>query len=307
MNKLIIPGVFIALLVLQCSCKENAQTTEAETASESPKALVKTAQVVQGDIEETIRFSGNAVYLRKNSVVSPINGYLTKVTVQWGDKVRKGDPLFEIQTKENKAMEQAGLNENLPGGTIKVLAPANGIIEELNVLSAGAYITEGSPLCTVVEDKDIMVMLSVPFEYRSIVRLKNSCTLLLPDGTQMSGYIDNILPTMDQTTQTQNVLIRPSNAQQIPENLNLTVQFVKARHQKSLLISKQALLTNEVQSEFWVMKVVHDSLAIIIPVTKGIDNNGMVEVSSPGLLENDTVIIEGGYGLPDSTIVQNAN
>jgi hypothetical protein len=62
-------------------------------------------------------------------------------------------------------------------------------------------------------------------------------------------------------------------------------------------------MTDEIQKKFWLMKIVNDSLAVKIPITKGIENENLVEIVSDILFENDLVISEGAYGLPDSTIV----
>jgi hypothetical protein len=63
-------------------------------------------------------------------------------------------------------------------------------------------------------------------------------------------------------------------------------------------------MTDEIQSEFWIMKIVNDSIAIRVPVTRGIENDSIVEIFSPHLNFNDRVIYEGAYGLPDSTVIE---
>jgi hypothetical protein len=52
------------------------------------------------------------------------------------------------------------------------------------------------------------------------------------------------------------------------------------------------------------MKVIMDSIAIKIPVIRGIENDSLSEIISPLLRKNDLIISEGAYGLPDSTIVK---
>jgi len=112
------------------------------------------------------------------------------------------------------------------------------------------------------------------------------------------------LPTVDEANQTQQILIKPHTNKQLPENLNLAVEILKSRHSKSCLIPRNALMTNETQTEFWVMKVVDNKLAVKIPVSKGIENDEMIEVLSSGLMNTDVVITEGAYGLNDSSKVK---
>jgi hypothetical protein len=128
--------------------------------------------------------------------------------------------------------------------------------------------------------------------------------VVLPDSTFLDGTVYKIMPLINEISQTQNVLIKVHSNRPVPENLNVIVQFIRLSHSKAFLIPKAALLTNEAQQEFWVMKILHDSIASIVPVKKGFENKGMVEILSPQISVSDPVIIEGAYGLPDSTIVK---
>nr|HPR74472.1 hypothetical protein [Bacteroidales bacterium] len=105
------------------------------------------------------------------------------------------------------------------------------------------------------------------------------------------------------SNQTQTVLIRPETTRLIPGNLNLLIFFIKEKHDKTMLVSKSSLMTDETQSEFWVMKITEGDTAVKIPVAKGIENDSIAEIISSDLKINDLIISEGAYGLPDSTTV----
>jgi hypothetical protein len=304
MKNAIILLLTVIILTGLSSCKDQSVNPDGQT----PLVSVKTTSVMQGDIENTINLNGKTIYLKKNMIVSPISGYISKMNIKFGDKVQKNDVLFVIQTRENKALENTNtFTSNV--GLIKVLASSDGIIDELNISETGGYIVEGSQLCSIVENNDLMVQVNVPFEYNKLVRMNMKCKLLLSDNTNLYGLVHKILPVINETDQTQNVLIKPvqpaglSN-RQLPENLNLIVEFINAKHCNSLLVNKKALMTNEMQNEFWVMKIVDDSIAIKVPVAKDIENDSIVEISSTDLIKNDLVIIEGAYGLADSAVVR---
>lgn len=298
--------LFIALIfIVFVSCK--GKKAEATANTVDPKVSVKTTTVKYGSIEDLINLNGKTVFLKKNAVISSIPGYLKKVYVQYGDMVHKNDLLFEIQTKENKALENSGLDPELASsrnGIIRVLAPSDGIISDLNINSSGMFVTEGGQLCTIVENKEMEVQVNVPYQYNQWIKINKSCKIVLPDSTFLDGNIVKIMPVINETSQTQNVLIKVQTNRQVPENLNVIVPFVRLSHSKAMLIPKEALLTNEIQQEFWVMKILYDSIATKVPVTKGFENNRMVEIISPDISISDPVIIEGAYGLPDSTIVK---
>jgi hypothetical protein len=52
------------------------------------------------------------------------------------------------------------------------------------------------------------------------------------------------------------------------------------------------------------MKLVHDSLAIKTPITKGAETKDSVQVKSPVFSETDRILISGNYGLPDTALVK---
>jgi len=289
-------SICLAALVINSCAKKEAKEEE-----QTHIVTVKTAHVTIGEIDNKISFNGKTIYLKKNPVVSPISGYIQNMRVKFGDTVKKGQLLFEIQTKENKALEST---EAGTMGIIKVFSPTNGVISALNITASGAYVMEGASLCTVAENNEVMVQLNLPFEFNSLVKAGTLCTLILGEDTQFEGTVYQILPTVDEANQTQQILIKPHTNKRLPENLNLVVEILKTRHNSSCLIPREAIMTNETQTIFWVMKVVNNKLAIKVSISKGIENDKMVEALNSGLAISDRVIIEGAYGLNDSTEVK---
>ena len=289
--------IFLTLLV---SCG-NQKTENAEEIV-VPKAAVKITSPVKGNIEDQLVLNGKTVFLKKTQIVSPISGYITAIHVKLGDQVQDGMVLFEMQTRENKALQQAG-KESIGMGNIMVSATTSGIVNEPVSLGLGAYVTEAAPLCSLADNNDLLVLVNVPYENHNLIKQGTRCQLLLPDNSLVDGAVFQIRPFINETSQTQEVLIKPSGGRKLPENMNLTASFRKSESSETMLLPKKALLTNETQDEFWVMKIVQDSLAIIVPVETGIKTDSLVEIRSAGLTLDDIIILEGGYGLEDSSLV----
>ena len=285
----------LSFILYSCAKKE------AKEAEQTPVVTVRTSPVKFGAIDNKLSFNGKTIYLKKNLVISPLSGYILKMFIKFGDTVKKGQLLFEIQTKESKALESSN-DGNI--GIIRILSPSNGVISTLNITASGAYAVEGASLCTIAESNDVMVQLNLPFEFNSLVKKGTSVTLILDENTKFEGTVYQILPTVDEANQTQQILIKPHTNKHLPENLNLAVEILKSRHSKSCLIPRNAVMTNETQTKFWVMKVVDNKLAVKVPVSKGIENDDTIEVMSSGLTNSDHVITEGAYGLNDSTAVK---
>jgi hypothetical protein len=284
-------------ICFSCKSKVSSVTEEPHVVS------VKATHITRGDIENEISFNGSTVYLKKNPVVSPIAGYIVSVRFKFGDEVRKDEVLFEIETRESRALEP-GVSTAGDISKVKVPATSGGFINELNINDPGGYVSEGATLCTIADNKDLMVKLNIPFEYQSLLTKGNSCKMRLTDNTVITGSVFRILPVMDPANQTQTVLIKPGTNRQLPENLNLSVSFINEKHRNSFLVTKSSLMTNDTQSEFWVMKIDNNNMAVKIPVGRGIENDSIAEILSPFLNVNDLIVSEGAYGLPDSTIIR---
>jgi len=295
--------ILVAGIFAISSCKN--QTAENADEIIVPKAAVSITNPTFGNLESHLTLNGKTVLYKKNQEPAPISGYITAVKIQFGDRVEAGQVLFEIQTPENKAMEQSNNKSEGIGefGRIKVIATTSGMISEPLLLGTGAFVTEGSVLCTIADLNDLQVRVNVPFEFHNITKPGTKCSLQLPDQTVSSGTVTSVRPFVDESSQTQEVLVKPSGTHTWPENMNLTVNFLKDNVSGTLLLPKSAILTNETQNEFWVMRMLNDSLAIQVPVETGIKTDSLVEIISAGLNVNDRIILEGGYGLEDSSLV----
>ena len=295
MNTFKIFSLSVLVLSVLFSCKSKQASKEANT---EIKVLVKTVTVQQQPMVEDLTFNGQTVYLNKNVITSPISGYAQKVNTEFGALVKKNDVLFEIQTRENKALDSKD-------GIVKVRAPVDGYIGEMNVLHPGVYLTESSPLCTLIATNDVMVKANIPYQNLALAKKGTKCKLLLPDGASIAGVVENILPVMDANDQTQQVLVKPRGTlKALPENLNLTVQFTAESHPDALVVPSNAVMANETVTDFWVMKLVNGKTALQVPVKKGIRNDSLTEIISPDLKAGDIIISEGAYGLPDSSAVE---
>jgi multidrug efflux pump subunit AcrA (membrane-fusion protein) len=113
-----------------------------------------------------------------------------------------------------------------------------------------------------------------------------------------------VMPTVDSASQTQNVVIRVNDNPAIPENLIAKVRIVKTAREKTQSLPKAALLTDETESDFWVMKLIDSTTAVKVPVKKGIETKDRVEILQPLFEPGDKILVTGNYGLPDTAKVK---
>jgi hypothetical protein len=99
-------------------------------------------------------------------------------------------------------------------------------------------------------------------------------------------------------------LIRVSSAAAIPENLIASVKVMKMQKNNVISLPKEAVLSDESQTNFWVMKMLDSVTAVRVPITRGLETEGKVEILTPSFKPGELVLISGNYGLADTARVK---
>ena len=299
MNRITIALAALFTLFLLSSCEEQV----AEQNQAKPKAQVSLTNISRGYLPDYINLSGKTIYLNKSSLLAPISGYISKVEVQQGDKVSKGELLFEMQTAEAYVMNKKGNNTN-NYGTVKIYAPVSGRIVSLNIVSKDVFADKGAEMCVLLASNDLKLQVKLPFEYNSYAGIGSKCKVILPDNTEISGTFSKVLPQIDESSQTVKVLASLNTNKFIPENMIVNVLLDKSSEHEVQILPKKCLQTDALMKEFWIMKLINDSTAVQVPVVIGNQTHKQVEILSPLFTDNDLFISEGAYGLSDTVLVE---
>ena len=293
----------IGLSILFTNCKSNKETTD-ETASKATTPIRVTSVQITS-IGEEITLNAVSVFQQKNVVKGTAGGYIAQVYVKIGDVVKAGKILYILKTKEAEALNNLSQKDSTFHfkGEMVIKAPASGVITELDK-SSNDYVADGEQLCVIAQQNSFVFQLSVPFEQNKYVYIGENCSLLLPDSTIVSGTITSKLASVDAVSQTQNYVIKPNSSRYLPENLVATVQITKNAKQHAQVVDKNCVLTDETVENFWVMKLINDSIAVKVPIIKGISTDTHVEILSPKFSKDDRLINTGNYGLPDTANVK---
>ncbi|MEP6846804.1 MAG: efflux RND transporter periplasmic adaptor subunit [Panacibacter sp.] len=287
-----------------CGSTDADDAAATETAPETVTPVTVT-NVSVGNMSETVEVNATSSFLLKTYVKATSNGYLQLVNAQLGKFVSKGQNLFVIKTKEAEALGNTinSLDSSLHfEGSIHIKSPGSGYISQLNY-TAGDYVMDGEQLATITDTKSFVFLLDLPYELKPYLASNKTLKLNLPDGTVLDGTVQSALPTVDSIAQTQRYIIRVNTSQLIPENLIAKVSLVKTSKLNTVSLPKAAVLSDEVQSEFWIMKMINDSTAVKVPVTKGMETKDKVEITAPQLSATDKILLTGNYGLADTAKV----
>lgn len=302
--------ICVFFLVILAGGLGSCKSDKADEGSDGGKMKVTTPVMITHpgiqSLTNAISFNAVSVFRNKSILKSSFSGYVQKVFVNAGDAVTKGQPLFILKTKEAKAI--GPLNDSVLQftGNIKIRSNQDGYITQLN-FQQGDYVMEGDQLCALANEHSFVFLLSVPFEFCQSVKVGKSCDVLLPDGRHINGYISSGLPSVDSISQSLQYLVRIPGKWRLPEKLTARISVITAIVHDAIVLPKSALLTDETENSWWVMKMLNDSIAVKIPVEKGLETDSLVQILSPVFSLSDNILISGNYGLSDTAMVHITN
>jgi hypothetical protein len=219
--------------------------------------------------------------------------------------VSPGQIVFVLKTKEAQTL---GNTINLLdssfkfSGVIPVKAGTTGYVSEVNH-QPGDFVQEGEQLAVISDIKSFVFILNLPYELRPYVLNKGNVELSLPDGKIMMAHISSAMPVVDSASQTQNIVLTV-NERDLPVNLIAKVKVIKTAKANTVSLPKQSILSDETQTNFWVMKILDDSTAVKVSITKGIETNEKIEILSPKFSGTDKFLLTGNYGLADTAKIK---
>jgi hypothetical protein len=292
------------LAALLSACQSPAPKEPEEALAVSTPVSVVTVQ--RGPVSDSLELNASSTYLQNSYVKSIATGYIKSVHVKPGDFVNTGKVLFTIETKESAAIGNSisSLDSSFKfSGVISVFAKGHGFITQLNH-QAGDYVQDGEQLAVISDQNSFVFILNMPYEYRKIVLNNKTVFLTLPDGTRLTGTIGTIFPNVDSLTQTQSVTIGVHSSVPIPQNLIARVHIVRSAKKETQTLIRSAVLSDETQTNFWVMKMTDSTTAVKVAVKKGLEFPEKIEILDPQFKPTDQILVSGNYGLPDTAKVR---
>ena len=282
------------------SCRTSVDQENASVRSVVPVTITTPRT---GKMTEYTELMATSAFLVKTVIKSPVSGYVQNCSITPGEKVARNQVLFQLRTKESEILQQDSINPNGIIGVVKMKASLDGVVATIEH-PQGDFVQEGDILCTLVVPGSLVFLLDVPYEMKNLVHKGGECVLLLPGNTTISSTIRSVLPSMSGPSQTQRVVLQPLSLQDIPENLVARVRIMKNFKNNAVILPKSALLNDEIMKNFWVMKLISDSVAVKVPVEPGMKGTDSIELISPVFSSADRILTSGNYGLGDTALVR---
>jgi len=303
MKKICLYFLFLWLIAISCQSKKNEETIiEEEQETITP---VTVTSITTEPMVEYIELNATSTFLQQAFVKASANGYVQSVNARVGKMVSSAQNVFVLKTKEAKSIGNAinVLDSTFKFfGIIDIRAGTTGYVSEVNH-QPGDYVQEGEQLAVISDINSFVFILNLPYELRPYVLNKQTVELILPDGKIMTARISSAMPVVDSASQTQNIVLKV-NERNLPINLIAKVKVVKTAKANAVSLPKQSVLSDETQTNFWVMKLLDDSTAAKVPVTKGLEISDKIEILSPKFSSSDKFLLTGNYGLADTARIK---
>ncbi|TPG44119.1 efflux RND transporter periplasmic adaptor subunit [Flavobacterium pectinovorum] len=307
MNKkiysIVMPLMATALILNSCN-----KTAPVEVPAEVSVPVTVTS-IDTTAIDNYVDLNATTAYLIKNTIKANTTGYLEIVNAASNDFVRKNQLLFSLKTREAKVLGNTinKIDSNLHfGGALNLRATCDGFVTSVNV-QKGDYVQEGDALAVINDAASFSIVLSLPYELKRYVKPNELLDVSLPDGTTIKTKVEKYIPTVDPASQTQNVILKTLQNSNIPESLIVKVRINKTAANKTISLPKGAVLSDETQTDFWIMKVVGKNMAVKVSIKKGIESFDKVEILSPKLKPDDKILLTGNYGVGDTIKIKITN
>jgi multidrug efflux pump subunit AcrA (membrane-fusion protein) len=318
----------IAGLVLLAGCSKRAGG-EDESSGTPARVPVRIGRMREGSIESIVTATGSTDAIRKEKVVAPVAARVVSLSVLEGSVVRKGDLLAVLRPREahtamegarsllrsatteaeRKEAERAIVLTDSSQPALTVRAGFDGVVATRSV-SEGELVAEQAEIFTILDPATIIFVADIPVGTTGSVTVNCPARVTLTQLSlkRLDAVVDALSPQADAQSQTVRVRLRfrgltPQEEKLMRTNLAGVAQIITGSHRNALLIDRSAILHDD-ESDVWSIAVLTpDSLAHLIPVRIGVQNDSVVEILDRGVHAGQQVILRGHYGLTDSTRV----
>ena len=243
-----IAAVLVAAMLGACS---GGEKKEAENAAVSEKPTVKLATVNSRDVEQIGEYTATVEAEAKNNIAPTTPGRISKIFVEVGDYVRKGqklvqmdaanltqlklqldnqekefnrvDELYKVGGASKSEWDAAKTNldvrrssyENLLENT-QLVSPLNGVVTARNFDNGDLYSSTQTPVLVVeqITPVKLMVNVSEPNFPKVTKGMPVTVKLDVYEGEEFEGKVSLVYPTIDAATHTFPVEVTLANGNQ---------------------------------------------------------------------------------------------
>lgn len=318
-------SILLMMFLAACSHEESEQAQDAPP----PVVEVKIDSIRVGAIPEIVRATGMTKVLRQENISSPIEGKITSLKVLEGEAVKPGEVIAMVETKESlatltgaelllarannsedKTRAEAALARARQNRTaVAIRAPFNGVVIT-RTMNEGEFVAAGGTLVTVIDLSSLRFMAKLPARELSRIKLGQEAKVSFqswPDKI-FRCRVENLKPQIDPLAQMAEARLRfLSISSELRSEMFGQAEIIVGQHNHVFLVPDKAVVRDDETGTHTIVEAVGDSIGVIREVEAGIETPTTMEISREGLRAGMHIIVEGHYGLPDSTHIHIIN
>jgi membrane fusion protein, multidrug efflux system len=312
----IVAAAFFILVI--CGCRSTPSQDEDSAASQAPVTMAVTGtRVVVKPMRSELRLLGATEARRHISLRAPAAGRVIGFNLQIGDRVREGQIVAHILSREVQAAENGlavarqidpseapiltdSVRRYSRGAGVAVVAQESAVVAQ-RMVSSGQMVADLDQLADLIDPRSIFVNAAVPVDDLSAIRpgMAASVTSPLYANAEFAGRVAGISPSFNQAGATSPARIEFTGREPIaeagaPVEVAVTLNSVPS----AIVIPAAALFENAANDSFYVFVAGADKKAHRTAVIPGIRQQAEVQITS-GLHPGQVVITSGGYALSD--------
>ena len=283
---------------------------------------VSGSRVAAKPMRSELRLLGETVAHRHISLRAPVAGRVIGLDIQTGDRVRRGEVVAHVFSREVEAAEEGlamarqidpadapSLSESVKryahGAGVPVTIPEDAIVTQ-RIVSPGQLVADLEQLADLIDPRSIFVNAAVPVADLAQIHpgMKAIVTSPLHPGLDFPAQVAAISPSFSQAGATSPARIEFSGHVRIyesgaPVEVTITIKSVP----DAMVIPAAALFEDAADNRFYVFVAGEDGRMHRKTVTVGIRSPTEVQITS-GVRDGQIVITSGGYALSDGVKVK---
>lgn len=313
-------------LALAGACRGKAPEADAPAPHEPVIAVavpVRIAPVERRNLSEEVAASGHTTALAQEKIRAPYAGTLSELSVTDGDRVRRGQEIGAVVSRDTEAalagardmQRQARTDAEKTDaaralalaerGLVRgsILAPTDGTVLS-HAAVRGDRISEDQEVLTIADPASVAFLADVPqSELGRIRRGQAAWVEIAGRPARLAGTVHDVLPGANAADFTAPVRIDLKGVEGVPPlGLFGTARIVVAERRDAAVVPEAALLRDDVTG-VTRLALVEKGRARWLDVTTGLRTDGRVEIKSPALEAGRSVVVSGQIGLADGAPV----
>jgi RND family efflux transporter MFP subunit len=327
----LVTATLLAFLPALSACTGGSESeSDASTGAQAPREAsgvpVRVDTIRRMDLDAVVTAPGRTEALKEDRVRAPFASRVVSISVTDGDRVRAGQVLAEVVSKNSEAALDGA--QNMLAGAVTATdssdaqraievarqqlvrrplrAPADGVVLS-HAAEVGDYVDEGEVLLTAAELGTVFFNAQVSQGDLPGVKAGENATIDLPavGSAPVRAVVHGVLPSASSENLSAPVRLDFQPARpDMSVGLFGTADIVVGQHRGAVVVPPAAVLRDDVSGVSRLAVVDSTGVAHWVVVQTGIERGTQLEIVGGSLRVGGLVIVDGQVGLPDSSLVR---